>query len=230
MRPESLGASQMKKLILMVSLLVLCAASRVSAVDVVMWNFSDLNGTFDSSPPTGFAVSALTAVNSSIAFNATSPSSGYTGATGGGNAAVSAVLGGFNVSTSTYYTFTLTPNAGFSIDTTAFSFGSRSTASGPVLLTLRSSVDGFSTDVASAVAANDSSWSLFSFVINVSGHTDTAVEFRLYGSGGSATASNWRIDDLSVTATAIPEPATYMLFGVGLLACAQRFRRSKNRK
>ncbi len=29
---------------------------------------------------------------------------------------------------------------------------------------------------------------------------------------------------------AIPEPATYMLFGVGLLACAQRFRRARSRK
>jgi hypothetical protein len=27
----------------------------------------------------------------------------------------------------------------------------------------------------------------------------------------------------------IPEPATYMLFGLGLLTCVQRFRRSKNK-
>ena len=31
----------------------------------------------------------------------------------------------------------------------------------------------------------------------------------------------------NIVATAVPEPATYMLFGIGLLACAQRFRRRK---
>ena len=33
----------------------------------------------------------------------------------------------------------------------------------------------------------------------------------------------------NIVATAIPEPATYMLFGIGLLACAQWFRRKKNK-
>ncbi len=32
------------------------------------------------------------------------------------------------------------------------------------------------------------------------------------------------------TLTLIPEPATYMLFGIGLLACAQRFRRAKKQQ
>jgi hypothetical protein len=106
--------------------------------------------------------------------------------------------------------------------------GSRSTATGPVLLTLRSSVDGFAANLGSATAAANSNWSLYSFAFNATGAVGAPIEFRIYGSDGSGAGSgNWRIDDLSVSATAIPEPATYMLFGIGLLACAQRLKRSK---
>ena len=52
----------------------------------------------------------------------------------------------------------------------------------------------------------------------------------MYGSGGTSTASNWRIDDLNITAqaSAVPEPSVYMLLGVGLLICGQRFLRRKS--
>jgi hypothetical protein len=55
------------------------------------------------------------------------------------------------------------------------------------------------------------------------------VELRLYGSAGSATSSNWRVDDLNLTAgaVAVPEPSVYMLLGVGILFCGQRFLRRK---
>lgn len=193
----------------------------------INWNFTDLDGTFDSGTPVNFSISNLTAVNSSLAFNTTSPSSGYPGATGGGNAAVSAVAGGFNLTTSTYYTFTLTPSAGFAINSVSFSFGSRTTTTGPIVLSLRSSTDGFATDLGTSSAPNDSTWNLFTFNFTNTGATNVPVEFRLYGSGGTSTSSNWRVDDLNFTAGAIPEPSIYMLLGVGLLICGQRFIRRK---
>ena len=47
------------------------------------------------------------------------------------------------------------------------------------------------------------------------------------GGGTVGTTGTGRIDDFTVTATPIPEPATYMLFGMGLLVCAQQFRRRR---
>lgn len=88
-------------------------------------------------------------------------------------------------------------------------------------------MDNFATDLGSSAAPNDSNWNLYSFNFNTTGASGAPVEFRIYGSGGSSTASNWRIDDLSITAAAVPEPATYMLFGMGLLVCAQQFRRRR---
>ena len=194
------------------------------------WNFTDGDATFDSGSPANFTVSDLTAGNSTLGINSTSPSTGYTGASGTNNAAVSAVSGALSVSTSTYYSFTLTPGSGFAINATEFSFGSRSTASGPVALTLRSSADNFASDLDSSVAPNDSSWNLYDFTFDITGALDTPVEFRLYGSGGTSTASNWRTDDLNFTAqaAAVPEPATWMLMGVGLLIGAQRLRRKQS--
>ena len=207
---------------------IVLASSAFAAQAQINWNFTDLNGTPDGGIPPNVTVSDLTAGNSGIAFNTTSASTGYTGATGGGNAAVSAVAGTLNINTSTYYQFTLTPASGYQINATDFTFGARSTASGPTLFSLRSSLDGYTTDLASQAAINDSTWRLVTMAFTASGAVDEAITFRLYGSGGSSTASNWRIDDLNFTASAaVPEPSTYAMMGLGaaLLVGFQRFRR-----
>ena len=208
---------------------IVLASSAFAAQAQINWNFSDLNGTPDGGIPPNVTVSDLTAGNSALAFNTTSASSGYTGATGGGNAAVSAVAGTLNINTSTYYQFTLTPASGYQINATDFTFGTRITASGPTLISLRSSLDGYTTDLATQAGVNDSAWRLVTMAFTASGAMDEAVTFRLYGSGGSSTASNWRIDDLNFTASAalVPEPSTYAMMGLGamLLVGFQRFRR-----
>ena len=205
------------------------AASAFAAQAQINWNFTDANTTPDGGVPPNVIVSDLTAGNSSLAINSTSASTGYTGASGGNNAAVSAVPGTLNISTSTYYQFTLTPASGYQINATDFTFGNRSTASGPTVLSLRSSIDGYTTDLASQAVANDSVWRLVTMAFTATGAIDEAVTFRLYGSGGSSTASNWRIDDLNFTASAalVPEPSTYAMIGLGatLLVGMQRFRR-----
>lgn len=57
--------------------------------------------------------------------------------------------------------------------------------------------------------------------------TDTVDENNMRGWGfrQSTTHGDVFIDNLQITA--IPEPATYMLFGMGLLVCAQQFRRRR---
>ncbi|MGI8821599.1 MAG: PEP-CTERM sorting domain-containing protein [Chthoniobacterales bacterium] len=55
----------------------------------------------------------------------------------------------------------------------------------------------------------------------------------LTASTGTGSRDTVGIDNFSITTSVpigvIPEPATYMLFGIGLLACAQRFRRSSKK-
>ena len=65
---------------------------------------------------------------------ATSVSSGYPGASGGNNAGAAANVGAFSATGSAYFTFTLTPQAGEVVTTSAISFGSRSTTTGPTSL------------------------------------------------------------------------------------------------
>jgi PEP-CTERM motif len=221
----------MNKINYLLGIFIAVATSAQAQLTTINWDFTDGDTTFDNGSPVHFTVSDLTVVNSSLSINSTSPSGGYTGASGSNNAAVSAVSGPFDVANSTYYTFTLTPNSGFAINAISFSFGSRSTSSGPVFLSLRSSVDGYASDLDSAVASNDSSWNLYSFSFNTTGGVDTPVTFRLYGSDGSSTASNWRIDDFNLTTQAVvPEPAAWadLLMGASLLGGAYPFRRRRS--
>jgi hypothetical protein len=62
--------------------------------------------------------------------------------------------------------------------------------------------------------------------------TETALTFRIYGGDGigSAGSGNWRIDDVSLTASTIPEPSTYgFIGGAGALGVAT-FRRFRSRR
>lgn len=60
-------------------------------------------------------------------------------------------------------------------------------------------------------------------VINIPAGT-TSVDLRLLKLNNDATEI-WAIDN--VTLSAIPEPSVYMLLGVGLLFCGQRFLRRR---
>ena len=139
-----------------------------------------------------------------------------------------------------YYSFTITPAGGFSMSFTSLSFDySNYTNAGPFVAEnffVRSSVDGFAANLAPAVSVDAANAGAFQHTdISLSGASfqalPGAVEFRIYIYDGSTSADKGALLDNIVLngVTAIPEPATYMLFGLGLLACAQRFRRSKNK-
>jgi hypothetical protein len=199
----------------------------------VVWNFTAGTGAPSSlsSDITGGTITASNLSSGSLAFNSTSASSGYSGATGGNNASVTAKTGALATATSTYFEFTLTPASGNSISATALSLGSRSTGSGPTTLSLYSSVDNYTSLLGSVSVSANSSWASVTLsAFSVSGATNTAITFRLFGSGGSGTvgSGNWRIDDMSLSASAIPEPSTYaVFFGAFALAGAVWKRRQK---
>jgi len=176
--------------------------------DSVYWDFTSASAT---TIPDGIATSALTQGNNNgttTLLNDTSASSGYTGASGGNNAGAAARTGALNTSTSAYFQFSVTPTNG-NYTLTGISFGARSTGTGPQSYTLRSSLDGYVSDIASGTISG-TSWNLKTHS-GLSVASTQAITFRIYGYGGSGNAAantaNWRIDDLTLNVT-VPTTTT----------------------
>ena len=174
------------------------------------WNFGTTVG--NAAPSSGSLVN-LTVGNVTIGntngtvtmLSTTSASSGYTGSSGLYNAGNASRTGALNIgaSGSAYFEFTLTPAAGYYVQLSEISFGTRSTSTAPQAYTLRSSLDSYSSDLATGSISNNSTWSLKSNTgLNVQSTNGTAITFRIYGYNGSGSAGantiNWRIDDLQI--------------------------------
>lgn len=157
------------------------------------------------------AVGALNRGNSgNTALLQSSSPSNYEGASGNFNAAAAARGGPLNPDEngSAWFEVTLEPAAGYRVTWTAIAFGSRSTGTGPQAYSIRTSVDGFATEVAGGFLENDGVWRRHShaaLTISSAG----ALSVRIYGYDGTATtsANNWRIDDLKLTAAVSPVSA-----------------------
>jgi predicted extracellular nuclease len=175
----------------------------------VLWNFGTAVGlsTPSSGLPldvTGGAVTQGNNNGTTTLLTTVSVSSGYAGATGQFNAGAAARVGAYNPAQSTYFQFTLTPLAGLQLTLSGLQFGSRSTGTGPQVYAIYTSLDSFTTPVASGTFANNSVWVLHtpSFA-SVTGGSGAAITVRIFGFGGTgspvAGTANWRIDDLRVT-------------------------------
>ena len=138
--------------------------------------------------------------------NSTSASSGYVGASGTNNAGAAARTGTLNTAAagSAYFEVTITPSTSYQINVTNVATGSRRTATGPILYSVRSSLDGFTTDLSTVASGASGVWGLSTFpAFNITGASNTAITLRIYGSDGTGAATsgnaNWRIDDLKIT-------------------------------
>lgn len=175
------------------------------------WNFGTTLANPDPSsgtPVAGLTISSLTQGNNNgttTLLTTTSASTTYAGASGQFNAGAAARVGALNTaaSGSAYFEFTLTPEAGKAVSVTNINFGSRSTGTGPQAFTIRTSLDGFSSDAATGTILNNSTWALFNNSTSITGASGVAVTIRIYGHNGAgspvAGTANWRIDDLAVT-------------------------------
>jgi hypothetical protein len=219
-------------------------APTVASGGTVYWNMNDLT-TPTSNAVSNLTVSALSQGNTTTTGGTTtSVSSGYTfllnsattTASGSFNLTFSAKSGTLDTGSSSYMAVTLTPAAGYSGTVHTIGFGSRSTATGPSTLSLRSSADGYAADVASFSSSTSSDWTYFtnSFSNPVEFSSSSPLMLRLYGSGGSSASSgNWRIDDLQLDVVLVPEPAAMLLglFAVaGVALCARRSGRWRGRR
>ena len=107
-----------------------------------------------------------------------------TGNTAGGNTLAEAVAG------NDYIQFIVTPNAGFSFTATSLVFTWDRSATGPSSVTLRSSADGFVSDlgtVTGMVSGGAATTTPRTITISSLSNITTATTFRLYGYAASAT-------------------------------------------
>lgn len=185
------------------------------ALAQIYWNFQTETPTIDAIPNTSTSAISRGQHNSTTGalVNATSPSSGYLGASGNNNAAASAFIGPLDPGTSTYFEFTVTTATGYFTDFHTFRFGSRRTATGPQAYSVRWSLDGYSTDLLTGALAASEVWALFEHTgISLITPVGGPVTFRIYGhngAGGMGNAANWRIDDLDMRGDSYEAADTY---------------------
>ncbi|MBN8674013.1 MAG: T9SS type A sorting domain-containing protein [Chitinophagales bacterium] len=177
----------------------------------IIWNFGTAAGNAapSTNSTTNLTISDITQGNNNgttTLLTTTSASTGYAGASGQYNAGAAARIGALNTgaSGSAYFEFTLTPDAGFTVSVTAISFGSRSTATGPQAVAIRSSLDAYASDYATDGLLANSTWALKTpSVTAITSAVGTAVTIRIFGYNGAgspgAGTANWRIDDLALT-------------------------------
>jgi Secretion system C-terminal sorting domain/Endonuclease/Exonuclease/phosphatase family len=112
---------------------------------------------------------------------------------------------GFNsasLNTAKYLQFTVSPNANFAMSLTSIGFYDQKSATGPSNWVLRSSLDGYVTDLnlptpgttSAAFAAIPQTIDLGLGFQNIT----TSVTFRLYAYGASGSTGTWRLDDLAI--------------------------------
>jgi hypothetical protein len=218
--------------------------------NVVYWNFSQGGASPSSNSFSGLSVFDLSQGNSHGAvglLTPTSASSGYTNTggftaagfstSGSTNAGISAWTGALDTSgfTNSYFQtgLTLDSAATLSYSVTDVSLGSRSTSTGPQLLSLYSSTDGINYSFLSGISTSaNSAWLTIDFgALSLNLNPGDSLYFRIYGSAGTGNAAistaNWRIDDLGITLSPspAPEPTTLALATFGGLGCFIAFRR-----
>jgi len=129
-----------------------------------------------------------------------------------------------------YFTWTVNAKAGATFSVTNIVFNLQHSATGGTNWFLRSSVDSFSSDLATWTGLANGT-----YVADLSSagiDNKTTVEFRMYGWGGTGSSGTAGFegsgDDLVVNGvSAIPEPGTLALFGsalAGLLILRRRWR------
>lgn len=189
----------------------------VVTTSAITWNFTTADPS--SALPAGIAGGTYApgnnfGTNDPILTNSTS--SGYVGASGGGNAALTARIGALvkDANGSAYVGFTLTAAAGSRIYVSGIGFGSRSTGTGPKAYALYTSLDNYTTPLASGTMLANSSWAYHSpTFIATNGPIGGSITFRLYGFGNDGTNNptagtpNWRVDDLALTVAVQDAPS-----------------------
>ena len=140
-----------------------------------------------------------------------------------------------------YFTFTITPEAGFTYSFNSLQFkivATGAVANAPEGFFVQSSATG-ATNLAmgtvTTTRSTDGEFALFSTDLTAFvglQNITTPTEFRIYvyNPDGNAVSTGLRLDKFQLQADVIPEPSTYAMIGLGaaLLVGMQRFRRKSS--
>ena len=197
------------------------------------------------------------APNGAQTYAATAAASGVTGMTmtrGAGLYAVNATVGcfngaGWNQQATDYLSFGFTVANGSSVNLSSLQIGTRSEGGAPGTLALRSSVDGFGSDlfIFDQASTTSNEWGpgagfIFSVIdLSAMANLTGTVEFRIYQVGNSAanggtpeTNRHFRLTNyfwggvdqgnMSFSGSVVPAPGALALLGLGGLVGARRRR------
>lgn len=172
---------------------------------MIGWDFGEAEGRASPSADTAPFVSggSVTNGNTSLGGIGTSSSSyGYAGASGGYSAYLTARPVDFSTGPegASFFELAVWPSIGYGLSATNLAFGTRSTSTGPQAFCVRSSLDGYATDLASGAILPDGVWYWKSVPLALTSTVaGAAVVLRIYGCRGSGSGTgNWRVDDVAL--------------------------------
>ncbi|AFM04359.1 hypothetical protein Fleli_1974 [Bernardetia litoralis DSM 6794] len=159
--------------------------------DLVTYDFAGENGnqifTSTSSVATNMTASSFTR-GSGVA------------AAGAGNSISSTGWSTGAINLNDYYSFTVTPDAGYSLDLDNLNFGERRSGSGIRNFEIRTSLDGYSASYFSTTFGDNTSTRHHNFTFTPAfSNITTAITIRIYGYNAESSGGTWRIVNNSTT-------------------------------
>ncbi|RYF57153.1 MAG: hypothetical protein EOO39_35775 [Cytophagaceae bacterium] len=148
------------------------------------------------------ASQAVSAQPTGVNFGAVARGAGVT-ATGGANSLNSSGWSTTGIDLTDYYGFTITPNTGSTVSLSNLAFTFQRSGTGPTSFAVRSSVDGFATDLYTTTepAANTTGLSRTIPLTGITGlqNLATATTIRIYGYTATGTAGTFRLTSADAT-------------------------------
>ena len=215
----------MKKILLTMAVAV-CFATGASA-QLVTYNLTGAAGD-QASQPTASVASNTTA-------SVLSRGSGVTASAAGDSISSTGWSTGV-LDLNDYYSFTITPNAGFTLDLGTLSFAERRSGTGIRDFSIRTSLDGFVANIFTAAVPDNTSTRDQAFAFGSTfDEIASALTIRIYGFNSESAAGTWRLANntttsnvqLSGAVTAVPEPHEYALGIAGLVVLVAFARRRR---
>jgi hypothetical protein len=209
------------KALLIGCLLAAVAVTEAHAEVLPLLSKNMLDGSITSSNTVGYKSGAenVSGVSSSIVLG-----TGLVGVTATGDYRAK----NFKIDGGNFFAITLDAATGYTFDLSNFSFTGQQFNNGPTSLSIQYSVNGGTfTDLVTGVVT-DTNPKLYSYdLINSSFQDLQSVTFRIYGLNAKSNGGQFSINDYSLSGTAVPEPQTLSLIGVGSLLMFGYMRRSR---